>query len=258
MSFIPPMDEWVRTHYVDVANQTVAAIGSLSGKRILDVGCGEPLIALGLLAKGAGHVVGLDVKEMPDFLIESTVWRLANTGFPEARDHAKDLTLLKYDGVTMSLTDDDCDVVFSWGAFEHITDVRSVLLEMKRVMKPDAIGFIKVFPWFASFYGSHLSDFVEPFAHLKMSNTELYAKLVQYFNDHPESPSKDIVLSHVWPEYLTLNKYSADMFYRDFQSCGFASHKWTPLCYPQELSAAPSSCSFSELMICGLEVVFRK
>ena len=257
MSFIPEMDDWVRSHYVDVANQTVAAIGSLEGKRILDVGCGEPLIAFGLLSKGASHVVGVDVKDLPESLRETTLRRLDAAGFSEARRRITDMTLLSYDGITMPLASDDFDVVFSWGVFEHIANVQRVLLEMKRVMKPDGVGFIKVFPWFPTLHGSHLSDFTAPFAHLKMSNTELYATVVRYLDDHPEAP-RGLVLDHIWPEFLTLNKYSADMFYREFQGCGFSSHTWTPLCYPQELSSAPAERSFSELMICGLEVVFRK
>ncbi len=257
MSFIPDMDDWVRSHYVDVANQTVAAIGSLEGKRILDVGCGEPLIAFGLLSKGASQVVGVDIKDLPESLREATLRRLDAAGFTEARGREGDMTLLSYDGITMPMASNDFDVVFSWGVFEHIADVKRVLQEMKRVMKPDGIGFIKVFPWFPSFHGSHLSDFTPPFAHLNMSSSELHATVVRYLDEHPEAP-RAFVLNHMWPEFLTLNKYSADMFYREFQACGFASHTWTPLCYPQELSAAPPDRSFSELMICGLEVVFRK
>jgi SAM-dependent methyltransferase len=257
MSFIPPMDDWVRSHYVDVPNQTVTAIGDLTGKRILEVGCGEPLAAFGLLNKGARQVVGLDVKVLPDSFAENTLQRIEAAGFPEARSHIGDLELRTYDGISIPFADDDFDVVFSWGVFEHVSDVKSVLMEMKRVMKPDAIGFIKVFPWFQSFAGSHLSDFLEPFAHLKLSDTDLYAQLIQYLDAHPEAP-RGLVLDHMWPEYLTLNKYSADMFYRDFQACGFSSHKWMPICHPQELSSAPSKYNFSELIICGLDVVFRK
>jgi len=257
MSFIPPMDDWVRSHFVDVAAQTTAILGDLTGKRLLDVGCGDALTAFGLLNAGAREVVGLDVKSTSDEHVEFTIARLEQNGFTQARSLKPRLKLITYDGITAPLESESFDVVFSWGVFEHITNVKAVLLEMKRLMKPDAIGLIKVFPWYQSLYGSHLSDFHAPFAHLTASEAALRAEVVAGVEAKPDAP-RDLVLNHVWSEYLTLNKYSADMFFEDFKACGFSSHSWTLLSYPQDLSAAPPGFSLSDLMVCGSDVVFRK
>ena len=58
ISFLPDMNEWVRNHYVGVVDEFVAAIGSLEGKRILDLGCGEMLMTYGLASRGAEEVRG--------------------------------------------------------------------------------------------------------------------------------------------------------------------------------------------------------
>jgi len=257
MSFIPPLDQWVRLHYVDVISQTVDLIGPLAGRRILDVGCGDGLIAFGLLNGGASEVVGLDIKPLSEELIDSTVKRLADAGFPEAAQHRSRLKMVAYDGVRMPVPSDSFDVAFSWGVFEHVEDVKSVLMEMKRVMRPGGTGIIQVFPWYQSVYGSHLSDFHAPFAHLKSSESELYTEVVATLDANRDN-RRDLILNHVWPEYKTLNKYSADMFYDDFRSCGFTTQKWSVIAYPQDLTDAPADLKFSDLMVCGSSVTFTK
>lgn len=257
MPFIPPMDGWVRTHYAEVPQRTIAEIGPLAGKRVLDVGCGDGLIAFGLANAGAAEVIALDVSPLPETLIEATMARIETGGFPEVRSRRPRISFRSYDGVNMPVESDSIDVAFSWGVFEHVADVKSVLLEMKRVMKPDGIGFIKVHPWFQSFYGSHLSDFTEPFAHLKRTPEEIHAQVVTYLDAHPEAP-RGLILDFVWPEYRTLNKYSANQFYADFRTCGFRSHTWKLQADAMDLSAAPPGVPLSDLMICGSEVVFRK
>ncbi|NNM75074.1 class I SAM-dependent methyltransferase [Enterovirga aerilata] len=258
MAFIPPLDTWVTSHYVGVPTETIEAIGSIEGKRILDVGCGDLLTAFGLLNHGAAEVVGLDIKDLPEILVDDTVKRLAASGYEDARFDRPRLTPLTFDGRHIPFDDSSFDVVFSWGVFEHVVGVRQLLTEMRRVMKPDGVCFIKVFPWFHSFYGSHLADFIqEPFAHLKYDHPTLLRMVTSYLDEHPEH-DRNLILNHVWPEFLTLNKYSANMFYDDVRACGFSSAVWKLISYAHDLSHAPDGYSLSDLMIAGSEVILRK
>ncbi|MGA8581385.1 MAG: hypothetical protein WB579_22035, partial [Bryobacteraceae bacterium] len=68
-TFIPSEAEWIRSHYYDVPRQTVEFCGDLSGKCMLNLGCGEMLTDFGLLAQGVAQIVGLDLhRRAPDHL----------------------------------------------------------------------------------------------------------------------------------------------------------------------------------------------
>jgi ubiquinone/menaquinone biosynthesis C-methylase UbiE len=257
MSFIPGADEQLRSHFVDVPERTVAAIGSLARKHILDVGCGNMLSDFGLLAKGAAHVTGLDIKPLPDGILARQAADLRAAGLDCPADYATRLSHIRYDGRTFPFRDNNYDVVFSWSAFEHIADVEGVLREMKRVLKSAGVCFIQVFPWFHSFHGSHLTDYIaEPFAHLKRPDEWMRAQLEAYCGKN--SAQRDFILGHMWREYQQLNRFSADKFYAAVKAVGWRSQRWSLLAYPQDLAEAPPEFGLSELMICGSDVVLRK
>lgn len=123
---------------------------------------------------------------------------LIDAGFPEAANFRDRVTACVYDGVTMPFPDEHFDVVMSWGVMEHVADVPAVLAEIKRVLKPGGIAFIKVFPWFHSYYGSHLSDFVPaPFAHLTHDDAAMRSIIEKTAHEqtvvHP-----NLILGHMW------------------------------------------------------------
>lgn len=219
MSFLPDMTQWVKIHYVDSIVEVVSQIGNPAGKRVLDLGCGEMLMTFGLAAQGADEVIGLDIAPLnPD----GAIVKIRESGFTEI-DIVKDkIRAVTYDGSVMPFPEDYFDIVFSWGVMEHVSDVPSVLAEIKRVLKTGGIAFIKVFPWFHCCYGSHLSDFVDqPFAHLTVSDGEL-RQMVENGAFRQSNIDPQLVLGHTWNEYLTLNRYSANMFYRDVRAAGFS------------------------------------
>lgn len=255
MSFLPDMNQWVRNHYVGVVDEFVAEVGSLEGKRILDLGCGEMLMTYGLASRGAEHVVGLDVAKLdPDRSLKT----LVEGGFPDAANFRDRVTATVYDGVTMPFPEDHFDIVFCWGVMEHVANVPAVLAEIRRVLKTGSVAFIKVFPWFHSYYGSHLSDFIPvPFAHLTHDNAAMRAFIEKTAHEqtavHP-----NLILGHMWDEYLTLNRYSANMFYRDVKAAGFARDVWKLISYQHDLTNAPPAYDLSDLMVSGSDTLLYK
>ncbi|WP_093014369.1 class I SAM-dependent methyltransferase [Sphingobium sp. YR768] len=254
-SFLPDMDKWVHLHYVDSIDQVVTEIGDPTGKIIMDLGCGEMLMTYGLAARGAAQVVGLDVSALNP---EAAATRLIEAGFPEAETLKDRVTACVYDGRTMPFSDDHFDVVFSWGVMEHVADVPAVLAEIKRVLKPGGVAFIKVFPWFHSYYGSHLSDFIPtPFAHLTFDSAAMRAVIEKTAHEqtavHP-----NLILGHMWDEYLTLNRYSANMFYRDVKAAGFTRDVWKLISHQHDLSHAPAGYDLSDLMVSGSDTLLYK
>lgn len=254
MSFFPDLDRWVHIHYVEMPERTIAEIGDFTGKEILDLGCGEMLASFGLAARGASHVSGLDLSAVD---LDEVVKRLVAAGFPQAADDRDKVSSYGYDGVHMPFEDDRFDIVFCWGVMEHVANVPAVLAEMKRVMKPGGLAFISVFPWFHSFYGSHLSDFVPPFAHLTHDAPSL-RKIVEREAPRQSAVPPDLVLGPVWGAYETLNRYSANMFYRDVKAAGFSRDVWKLVSHQHDLTMAPAAYDLSDLMISGTDTLLFK
>jgi SAM-dependent methyltransferase len=213
MAFIGSDSEWVSSHFTDVPDKVEKLCGPLAGKSILDVGCGEMLSDFGLIAKGASRVTGLDMYPSGMSDLPKVHGRLLAHGFTPPEDYPERLAYQQYEGTRFPFEDRSFDLVLSWGAFEHVADVPSVLREIRRVVKPEGLVLIVVYPWFSCYHGSHLSDFIEePFFHLRRDDDWVLQRLEEYVAAHPES--RDLVLGHLWGEYRALNRYSAARFHR--------------------------------------------
>ena len=94
----------------------IAAIRPLPGSQILDLGCGKGRFAVPLAERGA-NVVGVDLSQAMLMHAWST---------PRARASASRLPF----------ADASFDAVFAVEVVEHVRDVRAVLLEARRVLRP--------------------------------------------------------------------------------------------------------------------------
>ena len=90
------------------------------GSEVLDVGCGNGFIAHHLSAMLWTSVVGIDV--------------MTATQAP--------IDYRQYDGVTFPLPDNSMDAVLLCYVLHHAQDVRAVLSEMKRVLRPGGLAVI--------------------------------------------------------------------------------------------------------------------
>ena len=80
-------------------------------------------------------------------------------------------------------------------------------------------------------------------------------KLTEYVDKHPEK--RDFILGHMWPEYQSLNRYSANRFYADVMATGFKVQKAITITYEQDLSEAPPDIPLSDLMIYETKMLLR-
>ena len=255
--FMSDEQEWIASHYIDCINQTREFTGfDFTQAAMLDVGCGDCLISYGFLNLPIKKLVGLDIVPEEKKNLGGLPGRIAGAGFepPAELDRFQHV---HYDGGNFPFKEETFDFIFSWSAFEHIKNVDQVLREIYRVLKQDGLCYIQVYPWYPSFHGSHLTDYIkEDFFHLKKEKAEIR----QWLNDIAEKApeKKDFLINHLWPEFLSLNGFSADMFYRAVQKAGFKVAKARLISFDQDLRQAPANYSLSELMISGTMMLLEK
>ena len=110
------------------------SLGNVSGKKVLDVGCGsaEYLAIIGKM--GANFVGGQDLGE-----------EYINNGRKRLKESNIDGKLVIGDATKLDFPDDYFDIAFSSDFFEHITleQKTKVISEVYRVLKPGGIFSIK-------------------------------------------------------------------------------------------------------------------
>ncbi|MHA7773929.1 methyltransferase domain-containing protein [Roseibium sp. M-1] len=121
---------------------------SLSGKRVLDLGCGAGGISV-YLAKdhGAGEVVGIDV--------EAPVVEVARAGAEKAGLSGK-VRIEQVSPGPLPFADESFDVVFSKDAMIHIPDKEALFADLFRVLKPG--GCLAASDWLTSHDGEPSQD----------------------------------------------------------------------------------------------------
>lgn len=175
---------WWESHYVQAVDDIVTFLEgdglSLDGKRVLDLGCGDGILAAGLATRTPVHsVIGLDLQAVDtDFLAT----KAAENGVSL---DASRLTFGVSEPGDLGIPDSSVDVVITWSVFEHASNVRELLAEVRRVLVSEGLLFIQIWPLFHSPHGSHLWPWfdTEPFPHLRLDASELETELLRRTGD---------------------------------------------------------------------------
>jgi len=226
MTLAPEYAEWIRARIQNVPVMTRSFCGDLTGLEVLDLGCGDMMMDIGLLSLNPAHITGVDVRVRDFSVVEHAAREVSNAGYALPDNYKTCLSYQTYDGSSLPFEDDRFDFVFSWGVFEHISNPRAVLAEARRVVNPSGRIFIVVWPWFHSFHGSHLVKYIsEPYFHLHRPDDWVWEQLNEYLESHPEQAEEHLgfwrpegytlrsfLREEMWPEYQSLNRYPAPVF----------------------------------------------
>ncbi len=187
-------------HY-EFFNSLIDYVGSIQGKRILDVGCGKSYWLSLLLHSAGANVTGIDTEvtqsgisfgKYKKMLQTNGFERVARTLVWElvfARPYYKELDKLapfdlRFDGLelkaqnatTIDFDDNTFDFVVSHEVFEHISDIPRTVKELSRVLKPNGMTYIYVHSFTSLSGGHHIawkypdtepSKVVPPWDHLR-------------------------------------------------------------------------------------------
>lgn len=97
---------------------------TLSGKRVLEIGCGMGTHAA-LIAKAGAHLTAIDLTE---FAVNSTQKRFELFGLEG--------NILRADAEKLPFEKSEFDVVWSWGVIHHSNCMEDCLRQIRRVLRP--------------------------------------------------------------------------------------------------------------------------
>lgn len=166
---------WLNSHLLEAPNvihQFLEGDGiSLDGKKVIDIGTGDGLIAKSLSHLGNCDVLGVDLKELDyQFLELSTDGQCT----PACRHQ---FSFLKIDPKKRMSFHDEFDLAISWSAAEHIMDFQGTSDDVFRSLKKHGLFFLQTYPLWNSAWGHHLFEWLPRYFHLDHSMKEMLAYL---------------------------------------------------------------------------------
>jgi SAM-dependent methyltransferase len=162
--------------------------------RILDLANGRLYPQFMLLRKSGHWVAGIDLVNCPDFGWKNVAYRVARKIFAVGAGinaHLLDSPpLLCGDAGSLPFADGFFDMVTSVAAFEHFLEVDRIVAEVKRVLRPGGVVWVRIHP-FTSLSGAHnvnpvriplnrLPKEISPWDHLYTDREIFYEPLNQW------------------------------------------------------------------------------
>ncbi len=226
-------DQWFYDHFAAApARINHMARKKLKGEqqRILDFGCGDGIMALGMqLQNPRARVTGVDLHDAHKCLAETAHKQIQLHALPETLQFHQVQAGEKLE----SAVGKGFDLIYSWSVFEHIARdcLEGIIADFHSILDKDGLVLIQIAPLYYSPFGSHLLGLVdEPWAHLLLDETELRAKvagrdLTEFRDDQKNllftSCSGNDFKQHMLSEYSTLNRIRYRELITLFEEKGF-------------------------------------
>jgi SAM-dependent methyltransferase len=240
-----PEEIWFYDHFREAADQVLDFV-DLKRKRVADIGSGDGIIDLALALRGRPRAfVGYDVVPTnSSHLLELARRHAAVDALPPV------LSFRQSEPERIEAPDAAYDVVVTWSVFEHARDPAGLLREMRRIVRPDGVLFLQLWPFYHSHRGSHLWDwFPEPFHHLGQSAEEIEAAVRASDRHGPE-----------WAEYMlrefrTLNRITLDELGEAVRAAGFSIRELELIGHRSRVPAGLDEYPLSVLGVGGVKLL---
>jgi ubiquinone/menaquinone biosynthesis C-methylase UbiE len=153
-------DEAYFQHELELSRRFLATLPSMTGRRILELGCGFGGM-LQVLSDAGAQATGIDIDgQRAEFAC------------------GKDLDAVTADAARLPFGDESFDVVISDATLEHIGDVPAALAEAFRVLRPGGMFFGSWGPAWLTYNGPHLIKCLSvPWVQLLFSDRTIIAAL---------------------------------------------------------------------------------
>jgi SAM-dependent methyltransferase len=241
---------WFADHFDGAAQEIIDFIAAdgivLEGATLADIGSGDGIIDLGVMLKARpAKLVGYDLKASdPEALRRS----MSAAGVEEELPDQNVLAFARSEPDHVPAPNDTFDVVFTWSVFEHVSNPVEMLREVHRILKPDGIFFLQLWPFFNSQHGGHLWLTIdEPFAHLIRSPFEIEQALKGEPATDPSRPADD--------EFRSLNRLTLDGLQRALLDAHLRIAKIELISEAAHVPATLAHLPISELAISGVKLL---
>ena len=244
-------DQWFWDHYEWAPTEVLGFLREdgldVEGLEVADVGCGDGIIDLGLVHHGKpARLVGFDVNPVrDDLLLERAVAAHVADALPSALEFAVS------DTTKLPAPDDSFDVVVTWSAFEHIDDPATVLTEIRRVLRPDGVFFLQLWPFYHSQHGAHLEEwYPDGYVQFQQDADAIEADVLARAEDEGWARYK-------LGEYRTLNEITVDELGHAVEAAGFRITKLQLISQRAQLPPDVAGMDLSRLGVSGIMLLAR-
>lgn len=242
--------KWFIDHFDHAAQQIIDFVTSdgiaLEGATIADVGSGDGIIDAGVALKARpAKLVGYDIRPTDRETLERA---LAAAGVEEELPDAEALGFARSEGDHIPAPNDTFDVVISWSVFEHVDQPVQMLREVERILKPEGIFFLQLWPFFASQHGGHLwLSLDEPFAQLTRSPFLLEPDLMGRQGTDPSRSADD--------EFRSLNRMTMDSLQRALLAAHLRIAKIELMAETVHIPPALAHLPITDLTVSGVKLL---
>jgi SAM-dependent methyltransferase len=242
--------QWFSDHFDGAADQIINFLSSdgieLEGATVADIGCGDGIIDLGVVLKAhPAKLVGYDLKPAD---LDALRRSISAAGVDESLPDSDTLAFVQSESDHVPAPNDTFDVVFSWSVFEHVDDPVEMLREVSRILKPDGVFFLQLWPFFSSQHGGHLWLTIdEPFAHLTRSPSSIEDDLAGEPATDPSRAADD--------EFRSLNRLTLDSLQRALLASHLRIAKIELTAEAAHIPAVLAHQPISDLAISGVQLL---
>lgn len=239
---------WVEEHVGAAADEVIAFFAgdglSLEGKDVADIGCGDGLIDLGLVLKAKPRsLTGFDIRPTD----ETALLRSARAA-DVAQELPENLQFSESAPTQLPAETASFDIVVSWSVLEHVDNPVGLLGEVRRVLRPDGVFFLQVWPLFHSEHGGHLwLSYEDPFVHLLRRHDEILEQLHGKPATDPTRAADD--------EFRSLNRITLDQLQRALLASNLVPTKLKLLSSTVHIPVELSHISFADIAVGGIQLL---
>lgn len=249
---IPPGLEWFWEKYNDATEEIVsfceACDVALADRDVADFGCGEGSMALGLHRRvSPRRLVGFDLNAVDAQQLSANAKSVGvSPELPVTLEFCQSTTS------TIPAGPDEFDFVYSWSAFEHVSDPVVALDEVRRILRPEGHFFLQLWPFYFSAKGSHLWQwYEEDFHHLVMNERDVVGHVIA-----DDSQPREWA-EHMTHEFERLNRLTPDQLQRSVLAAGFDVLRIELISSPTMVTPSLARYSWADLAISGIKLLAK-
>ena len=218
------------------------------GKRVVDLGCGDGSIALGVMNKfKPADLLGLELSPVDTEDLKTRAKEILGIDLPGG------LRFGTCEPESIPVANAMSDLVMSWSVFEHVANPVVVMQEIHRILRPGGLMFLQIWPLYHSQRGSHLWNwYPDGWEHLQKSSNELRKEFIEKF-DMDEALKKEMLV-----DYDSLNRITVDQIQKAILASGLVIRRVKLQSDVIDVPESLNHLSLNDLTTSGIKILAQR